>query len=432
MLRTIALDKLRFADFVRPGDVIAWPQGSGEPLALTEVLVAQRAELARPELLFGLTVSDTLRPEHASYFRFRGFNGAYNSRRVSDLTEIIPSHLHTFPALIRGGRVKVDITLIQVRPLPNGGFTTGVISDFSGALIDAARQVIALVNPELPITGDDALVDARDIDLLVESDHRIIEMPDADPSQTERRVAERVAELIPDRATIQLGVGTLPTAVAAALSRHRGLGVHTGVVSDVLVDLIDKGIVTNAHKGRDAGVTVTGGLFGTARLRDFAERSGLVRMRNVEYTHAIGIIASLHAFHAINAAIEVDLYGASNTEVAGSRYLGAVGGGVDFVRGGAASAGGRAILAFPSTTPDGKISRIVNSLQGRPVTAARSDADVVVTEFGTAELRGASLHERARRLIAIAHPDFREALERSLHDDASKARQRLPASARPT
>jgi acetyl-CoA hydrolase len=419
MTKTLPLNRLRFTELVREGDVIAWPQGPGEPLALTEALVAQRAELPRPELLYGLTTSNTLRPEYAPQFRFRGFNGAYNSRRVSDLAEIIPSHLHTFPALIRSRRVKVDIALIQVRPHPAGGFTQGVICDFSGALVDAARLVIALVNPALPVTGEDALVGPDDIDLLVESDARIIEMPDAEPSEVERRVAARVAELIPDRATIQLGVGTLPSAVAAALSHHRELGVHSGVVSDVLVDLVDKGIVTNAHKGRDAGVTVTGGLFGTARLRDFAERSGQVSMRDVEYTHALGVTGSLHAFHAINAAIEVDLYGASNTEVAGGRYLGAIGGGVDFVRGGAASPGGRSILAFPSTTPDGKVSRIVASLDGRPVTGARSDADVVVTEHGVAELRGASLRERARQLLEIAHPDFRESLERSLSDSAS-------------
>jgi acetyl-CoA hydrolase len=421
MPKTIALDRLRFADHVQAGDVIAWPQGPGEPCALTEALVAQRTELPQPELLYGLTTSNTLRPEYAPHFRFRGFNGAYNSRRVSDLAEIIPSHLHTFPALIRSGLVKVDIALIQVRPRPEGGFTQGVISDFSGALVDAARLVIALVNPALPLTGEDALVDPKDIDLLVDSDSRIIEMPDVEPSETERRVAERVAGLIPDRATIQLGVGTLPSAVAAALSHHRELGVHSGVVSDVLVDLVDRGIVTNAHKGRDAGVTVTGGLFGTRRLRDFAETSKLIRMRDVEYTHALGVTASLHAFHAINAAIEVDLYGASNTEVAGGRYLGAIGGGVDFVRGGAASPGGRSILAFPSTTPDGKLSRIVASFGDRPVTAARSDADVVVTEFGVAQLRGASLRERARRLIAIAHPDFRETLERGLHGAPSKS-----------
>jgi acyl-CoA hydrolase len=416
MSKTIALEQLRFADHVRPDDVIAWPQGPGEPLALTEALVAQRSELTRPELLYGLTVSDTLRPEYAPQFRFRGFNGAANSRRVASLAEISPAHLSSFPSLIRSGLVKVDIALIQVKPLPSGGFTQGVIADFTGALIDAARLVIALVNPSLPSTGDDALVDAADIDLLIESDGRLIEMPDVQPSDTERRVAEHVAAIVPDRATIQLGVGTLPAAVCAALSHHRELGVHSGVVSDVLVDLVDKGIVTNSHKGRDAGLTVTGGLFGTRRLRDFAEMPGRVAMRDVEYTHRLAVTSTLHAFHAINAVVEMDLYGAANSEVAGGRYLGAVGGAIDFVRAGAASPGGRSIVAIPSTTPDGKHSRIVASLDGRPVTAARSDADVVVTEQGVAHLRGCSLRERARRLIAIAHPDFREALARSAHD----------------
>jgi acyl-CoA hydrolase len=416
MPKTIALDRLRFADHVRRDDVIAWPQGPGEPLALTEALVAQRSELPRPELLYGLTASDTLRPEYAPHFRFRGFNGAANSRRVASLAEIIPSHLSTFPSLIRSGLVRVDIALIQVRPLPSGGFTQGVIADFTGALIDAARLVIALVNPSLPSTGEDALVDADDIDLLVESDGRLIEMPDAQPSDTERRVAEHVAALVPDRATIQLGVGTLPAAVCAALTHHRDLGVHSGVVSDVLVNLVDKGIVTNAHKGRDAGLTVTGGLFGTQRLRDFAEGPGRIAMRDVEYTHRLAITSTLHAFHAINAVVEIDLHGAANSEVAGGRYLGAVGGAIDFVRAGAASPGGRSIVAIPSTTPDGRHSRIVASLDGRPVTAARSDADVVVTEHGVAQLRGCSLQERARRLVEIAHPDFREGLARSARD----------------
>jgi acetyl-CoA hydrolase len=160
---------------------------------------------------------------------------------------------------------------------------------------------------------------------------------------------------------------------------------------------------------------VTGGLFGTQRLRDFAARSGLVEMRSAEYTHNLAIAASLSQLHTINSAIEVDLSGQANAEVAGGRYLGAVGGQVDFVRAGVASAGGRSIIAFPSTTPDGKHSRIVASLGGRPVTTARSDVDWIVTEHGAARLRGCSLRERARRLIDIAHPDHRDALARALH-----------------
>jgi acetyl-CoA hydrolase len=184
------------------------------------------------------------------------------------------------------------------------------------------------------------------------------------------------------------------------------------VVSDSLVDLVERGVVTNAHKGLDAGVIVTGGLFGTRRLRDFAENSGQIAMRNSLYTHDVSVTSTLANFYTINAAVEVDLTGQVNAEVAGNRYLGAVGGQVDFVRAGVASTGGRSIMAFPSVTPDGKHSRITASLMGHPVTTARSDVDMVVTEFGVAELRGCSLRERARRLVAIAHPEHQERLDR--------------------
>lgn len=416
MQKTIPLSQLRFADHLRANDVIGWPQGPGEPLGLTEVLVAQRAELDSPVLFFGLTQSDTLRPEISDHFRFRALNGAGTSRRVSALAEIVPCYVSAIPSLLRSGHLHLDVTLIQVRPLPEGGFTLGVISDFTQAMIRAARVVIALVNPALPCTRGDAVVDSADIDLLVESDDRIINLPDPEPSSAELEVARQVAALIPNRATIQLGVGTLPAAVAKALIGHSELGVHSGVVSDVLVDLVEQGVVTNAHKGCDAGKTVTGGLFGTQRLRDFAVQSGLIDMRNADYTHSIAVTGAISQFHTINSAIEIDLTGQVNSEVASGRYLGAVGGQVDFVRAGVASPGGRSIIAFPSATPDGKHSRIVASLGNRPVSTARSEVDAIVTEYGAAHLRGGSLRERASRLIAIAHPDHREALARALHD----------------
>jgi acetyl-CoA hydrolase len=421
MRDTISLAQLRFADYVRPREVVAWPQGPGEPLALTEALVAQGAELKKPALLFGLTVSNTLRPELAEHFTLRALNGAGSNRRVTALAEMVPCHISSISSLLRNGELRIDVALIQVKPLPGGGFTLGVISDFTQTMIAQARLVIALVNPALPLTQGDAVVAAEDIDVFVESDDRVIDMPDPEPSVIERAVAEQVAALIPDRATVQLGIGTLPVAVAQALMHHRELGLHSGVVSDVMVDLVEQGVVTNAHKGRDAGRTVTGGLFGTQRLRDFAERSGqsgLIEMRNAEYTHSIAVTATLSKFHAVNSAIEIDLSGQVNSEVAGERYLGAIGGQVDFVRGGMASAGGRSIIAFPSTTPaknsERQHSRIVASLDGRPVTTARSDADVIVTEYGAAHLRGCPIQERARRLIAIAHPDYREALQKGL------------------
>jgi len=411
------LPELQFAELVRAGEVIGWPQGPGEPLALTERLVAQGPTLQRPTLLFGLTQSPTLQPELARDFQFHALNGAGTSRRVSGLAELFPAHLSALPGLFRTGTLRVDVLLVQVRPLADGRFTLGVICDFTHAMLQQARLVIALLNPALPRMGGDTIVEARDIDVLVDGDARIIDMPDPEPTAAEHAVARRVAELVPDQATVQLGVGTLPAAVALALRDHRELGLHSGVVSDAVIGLVEQGVVTNTHKGRDAGRIVTGGLFGTQRLRDFAEQSGLIDMRGADYTHLLPVMADLSKFHTINAGIEIDLSGQVNAEVAGGRYLGAVGGYVDFVRGGVASPGGRSIIAFPSTTPDGRHSRIVASLGERPVTAARSDVDTIVTEHGIAQLRGCSLAERARRLIAIAHPEHRDALARVLHQD---------------
>ncbi len=413
-MKKITLSQLRFADLLQPGDVVGWPQSPGEPLSLTEALVRQGPDLGRPDLLLGFTQSEVVRPELFKDFGIRALNGAGTTRRVTAQADIFPCYVSTLPTLFREGLLPLNVMLVQVRPMADGRFTLGVISDFTQAMIQAARVVVALVNPALPLTAGDAIVAAEDIDLLVESDTRIIDMPDPVPSEVEMAVARQVASLIPDKATIQLGVGTLPVAVAQALSSHRGLGVHSGVVSDVLVNLVERGIVTNEHKGRDAGKTVTGGLFGTQRLRDFAETSGSIEMRSSDYTHHIGVTASLQRFFAINSAVEIDLTGQVNSEVAGDRYLGAVGGQVDFVRAGMASPGGRSIIAFPSATPDGKVSRIVASLGGRPVSTPRAEMDAIVTEYGAANLRGCGLRERARRLISIAHPAHREALESQL------------------
>lgn len=415
-MRSITLAQLKFVDVLAPGDVIAWPQGPGEPLALTERLIAQGSELKNPGLLFALTESDTLQPALREHFRLYALNGAGTSRRVTAVAELIPYQLSDLCPMIRSGQLPMDVVLIQVRPLPTGGYTLGVVSDFTRALIERARVVIALLNPSLPLMQGDCRVDAEDIDWLVDGDSRLIDMPDPQPTALEQEVARRVAEFVPDRATVQLGIGTLPAAVAQALQQHRELGIHSGVVSDVLVDLVERGVVTNAHKGVDVGMTVTGGLFGTQRLRDFAESSGLVEMRDVEYTHQVATAKTLARFHTINSAIEMDLWGQANSEVAGGRYLGAIGGLLDFVRAGTASPGGRSIIAFASTTPDGKHSRIVASLGNRPVTVPRVEVDVVITEQGVAELRGCSLQERVRRLLAIAHPDHREPLARAWRD----------------
>ncbi len=400
-----------FGGIVRAGDTVAWPQGPGEPTGLSGALIAQRHDLPAFSLLLGLGASRTVRPEHADKITLRALNGAGTNRSWTHLAEIVPVYISQTPGLIRSGALRVDVALLRVRPhTAPGYYTTGVISDFTQALVDAARVVVAELDERLPLTADDALIPAEAIDHLVPAFGADILMPDPALSDVDQAIAQHVVGIIPDGATIQLGVGSLPAAVAAALHAHRDLGVHSGVVTDVLVDLVEAGVVTNARKGIDTGITVTGGLFGTERLRAYADGNPKIAMRASTYTHNQDTLGRLHALHAINSAIEVDLTGQVNSELAGGRYLGAVGGQLDFVRGAQRSPGGRSIIALPSTTADGKHSRIVASLDGRPVTCPRSDADMVVTEFGIADLRGCGLHERTRRLLAVAHPKFRDAL----------------------
>lgn len=408
---------LDFSRHVRADDVVTWPQGTGEPLGLTRHLVEQRHALPPLQLFVGMMTSKTLKPEHADRFRFRGLNGAGTNRTLTtaNLLDIIPAYVSAVPALIRSRAIRVDVVLLRVRPHPKPGFfTVGVMADFIPAMVQAARCVIAEIDERLPVTSQDALVAEADIDVLTECDADEILLPDPEPDEIDKRVAAHVAALIPDGATIQVGIGGLPVAVCRALENRRDLGVHSGVISDVIVPLVEKGVVTNARKGIDAGRIVTGGLFGSRRLMDFANGNDALEMRSSEYTHSQQVLARVQNLYAINSGIEVDLTGNVNSEVAAGRYLGAIGGQPDFVRGAFASPGGRAIIALPSTTPDGKHSRIVASLEGRPVTTTRADVDIVVTEYGVADLRGRSFSERAERLRAIAHPVFRDDLVKSI------------------
>lgn len=402
-----------FNSVLRHGDVVSWPQATGEPRGLTRRLVADRHRLPRIRLFVGLVSGDTLSPDCADRFEMQGLNGVGTNRRLTakGLLDITPVHVSAMPRLLRSGHIHVDVALIRVRPTGRAGqYTVGVIADYTAALIKAARCVVAELDERLPLTGQDALVAAEDIDVLVAADNDEILLADDEPSALENAVAGNVASVIPDRATVQFGVGGLSVAVARALAGHRELGVHSGVVSDAVVDLVERGVVTNAHKGSDPGVTVAGGLLGTRRLNDYASGNRAVAMRSVEYTHNVAVMAQINKLFSVNFAVEVDVTGQVNAELAGGRYLGAIGGQVDFVRGAQYSPGGRSIIALPSTTADGRTSRIVASLAGRPVTTARSDIDMVVTEQGIADLRGASLGTRLKRLAAIAHPGFRDQL----------------------
>jgi len=248
----------------------------------------------------------------------------------------------------------------------------------------------------------------------VETDRKPLELPAAPFGELERSIAGHLADLIPDRATLQVGIGGVPEAIVAMLSDRRELGVHSGMIGDSVADLMQKGVVTNAHKGIDAGVTISGVLFGTEKLYRFAHRNRQIRLCPTSYTHSIRALSRLKNFVSINSALEVDLTGQVNAEAIGSDYIGAVGGQVDYVRAAAQSDGGVSIVALPACGKKGD-SKIVSRLSG-PVTTARSDVDVIATEHGIARLRGKSLRERVRAMVSIAPPEHRDRLLREARE----------------
>jgi acyl-CoA hydrolase len=235
-------------------------------------------------------------------------------------------------------------------------------------------------------------------------------VPVRDPGPLDYEIAEQVASLVPDGAVLQLGVGSVISAIAEQLADRKDLGVHSGMLGDWIVDMTEAGAITNARKPIDVGVSVSGTIFGTRRLYDFVHENPAIGLRPLRYTHDNAVLRSLGNVFSINSAVEVDLTGQVNSETMGGHHVGTVGGQVDFVRGAVASEHGRSIIALPAAAKGGEITRIVSRLADGVVTTARSDVDVIITEHGIAELRGVGIHERARRLAAIAAPQFREQL----------------------
>lgn len=405
MRRTTDRDELRawLGDALRPGDRIIWSQGAAEPTTVLQELIAVRDRAAGGECFLSIGCTDTPTEEVVDHLRIRGLGALGSHRRLSSagVLEVVPLHLSQLPAAIRQGVVGVDVALIQVSPPDHEGrHSLGLDAAYAHAAIDTARLVVAEVNAQVPWTsGHDPVPEDR-FDLVLETDRALPEWIPRPPTPTERDAARLAVTAVPPRATLQFGIGSAPAAVAGELVGHRDLGLHTGLLDDAQFALVRAGAV--------AGRAVAGTLAGTRALYvDAAARGVLVR--DAERTHGLAALAQVPRFTAVNTAVEIDLTGQVNAESVGERFVGGVGGLVDFVRGAALSEGGRSIFVLASTGSAGG-SRIVPRLRGGAVTVARSDVDVVVTEYGVAELRGRSLEERALLLRAIAHPDHRARL----------------------
>jgi len=410
-------EALDFAALIRSGETVGWAEATSEPVVLTRLLNAQAARCAAFRVFFPLTFSTGLSTEHPNVtVTALGGAGAGRLHFANGADNVIPANVSNVPSLIAAGRLVIDIVLLQVcGPEDAGLYNAGLGIEHLHAALDRARLVIAQVNPKLPWTHGDTVVAPSAIDLLVPAAARPLELPARPAGPIERAIAEHVSRLIPDRATIELGLGAIPEAVTGALSQKRGLGIHSGAVGDGIANLMEAGVVDNRHKEIDNGVTVATMLMGSSRIYRFAHRNPALQIRATTYTHNAGVLGNFRRFVAINGALEVDLTGQVNAETAGGRHIGLVGGQMDFVRAANRAPEGRSIIALQSTNRDRSRSRIVARLADGVVTTPRAEADVIVTEHGIAELRGRTLAERARALITIADPAFRAELEQASH-----------------
>lgn len=402
---------------IRSGEQVYVHCASAAPSILLDALVARAEELRDVGMVHLHTEGPGphLAPDMAGHFRHRALFVGPNARKAINegRADYVPVFLSDVPRLFESGAVPLDVVLVNVTPPDAHGFCSLSVSvEAMHAAIRSATTVIAQLNTAMPRTLGDSFIHVDDIDLAVEVDIPPYERPIGKINDIERRIGQYVAELVPDGATLQLGIGAIPAATALALRDHRDLGVHTEMFTDSVVDLVEAGVINGSRKERNRGKVVTAFLMGSTRLYDFVRDNPMIEMRPVDFTNDTHVIRSFSKMTAINSAIEVDLTGQVVADSIGQRIYSGVGGQMDFIRGAALASEGRAIIALPATAGGGSVSRVVGMLKpGAGVVTTRAHARTIVTEYGVAELFGRSLRERAAALIGIAHPDHRDQLK---------------------
>lgn len=372
------------ASVIRPGDGILIGQACAEPTTLVEALVEQRARLSGSRVFLGSSYSGLVEPGHADHLKLLGYCGTGSNRALTDAgaLDILPAPYSRLGELIRSGDIKCDVVMLQVSP-PNarGEYSLGLAVEYLAEALRVARVVIAEVNDRIPWTPTDPVLREKDFSLKLETSRLPAYLPEGKIGEREKAIARHAAEFIPEGATLETGIGALPNAIVAGLAGRRGLRVHTGAICDGVAAL-------------NPGHCVGGALIGSQRLFDWARENPALKLRSSDHTHSPAVLGRIERFVAINSAVEVDFSGQVNGELARGSYVGAVGGALDFVRAANQSPGGVSIIALPA-------ARLVERFSG-PVSIPRSEAAVVVTELGAADLRGCSLVERSRRLRAIS------------------------------
>ena len=400
-----------FGKYLTAGAGVWWGQAAAEPRPLVDALIEQSERIGPFRVFTGLSWNDQLAvsmPDAVSMVSYGGL-GELRELSKSGRLDVVPCHYSALPRMFAERRLPCDVGLVQVSPPDADGMCSlGVGVDYVADAVPHTPVLIAEINAQMPATLGTARIHLDRFAATIATDRALPEDTLRAPSEADRVIAARIAELIDDGDTVQFGVGSLASAVIDAVTGHEDLGIHTGMITDGLLGLIDKGVATGACKEIDTGLAVVGTALGSAELyRRIPELP--VRFLPTSYTHAPQILSHLRSLVSVNFAVEVDLSGQVGAEVSRGVYVGAVGGQVDFARA-AALTGKRSIIALRATSRGA--STIKTALEGGVVTTGRSDVDAVVTEYGVAHLRGISLGERARRLSAIAAPEFRDQLNR--------------------
>ncbi len=401
---------------IRSGDQIYVQCAAAAPSVLLDALTARAEELTDVSVVHMHIEGPGphLAPEMVGHFRHRALFIGPNARKAINegRAEYIPVFLSDIPHLFDANLLPLDAVLCNVSPPDEHGYCSlGTSVEAMQSAIRRAKTVIAQINHSMPRTLGESFVHVSQIDYGVEVD--ILPYEHADPAigDLERRIGEYVADLVPDGATLQMGIGAIPSAVALFLRDKQHLGVHTEMMTDCVVDLVEAGVIDGLAKERNRGKIMAAFMMGTRKLYSFVHDNPMVEMRQCDFTNDTHVIRSFRRMTAINSAIAIDLTGQVCADSIGWHLYSGVGGQMDFIRGAALAAEGRAIIAMPSTASDGRISRITPFLaEGSGVVTTRAHVRTVVTEWGVAELYGKSIRERAKALIEIAHPDFRDEL----------------------
>lgn len=403
---------------IKPGQRVFVHGGAATPHLLLKKLAERSAELWNIEIVSISLQGDAIIADKKYKDSFR-INSLFVSENLREAVnegrgDYVPIFLSEIPILFRRNILPIDVALVQVSPPDKHGFCSlGVSVDIAATAVKTAKYVIAQVNPRMPRTLGDGIFKIDDFDAVVFGEQELPEVVHNNTGAISMRIGAHCAQLVEDGATLQLGTGSIPDAVMANLNSHKELGFHTETFSDGIIPLIENGIVTNQHKKKYRGKTVTSFLLGSRKLYDFVDDNPAVVVLNIDYVNDTAVIRTNPKVTAINSAIEVDITGQVCADSIGTYHYSGVGGQMDFIRGASLSEGGKPIIALPSMTENG-ISRITPLLkQGAGVVTTRAHAHYIVTEYGVAYLYGKNMRQRAKALIEIAHPNHREALERA-------------------